>query len=285
MDRVSPFLFVTLPFVVITAFVNRKAKGADRRRVALVLVSFVVAGAIGSLIGGDAGLVVSIAPLLPIRLLNRDRRRRQLARQGDDPTWVPWATIVLCIVLAGVFVAQLVHGPFDDQHLLDMGAIETGNGVHVEWWRAFTAAYLHGGVAHLLFNTIALLALARRSEGRIGRAGFVLAWLVTSTGSLVAVGLFQGGEPAVTVGASGGAMGMLGVGIATLLLDRRTGTAPAQSSRDLRFLAGIAVFQVAMDTVVPNVSQIGHLAGLVLGLVVGAAWHLATRPRIAPATS
>ncbi len=201
--------------------------------------------------------------------LETDTQHSVTAFAADVGGWRPYATWAICGVLAAVFAVQLARGSLDDQHLYDMGAFLTGNG-SIEWWRAVTAAYLHGSVAHILFNVVALTVLGRFAEARLGRVRFVLTWLVTASGSFVVLGIVHAHRVELTVGASGGVMGLLGASIAVLLLQRRHSPSPL-AERQLRLFGVLALLQLVLDSAVPNVSQTGHVAGFAIGAAIGLA--------------
>jgi rhomboid protease GluP len=80
-----------------------------------------------------------------------------------------------------------------------------------EWYRLVTAALLHGGVLHILFNGVALFFGGTIVESIAGRAWLVTIAVVSAvTGSLL--GMFLNNPSIVSVGASGSIMGILASG-------------------------------------------------------------------------
>ena len=125
-----------------------------------------------------------------------------------DAIW-PFLTIGLCILLFAVFVLQIRTRvdplPYAQMSLRDCVALG-GVGRYLvfherEWWRIFTAPFLHGSAAHLFGNMVALLFAGLGLERVVGRAWlaalFVLGALGGSFGSLFY------GDVGVSVGASG----------------------------------------------------------------------------------
>lgn len=186
---------------------------------------------------------------------------------SDIGGWRPYLTWATCLVLAVVFAAEHGDAGITDAHLIRMGAFVTGDGA-IEWHRAFTAAYLHANLTHILFNVVALAALGRFVEARLGRLAYLTLWVFTATGSFVALGVLHHDRLEVTLGASGGVMGMLGAGLVVLLVQRRTSPS-ALGDRQIRLFVVIAVAQLLIDTTIPNVSQLGHIAGFVCGALLG----------------
>ena len=194
----------------------------------------------------------------------------------DLGMWRPTATWSICAVIVAVFLAQLTSGPLDGQHLYDMGAFVTG-GPTIEWWRALTAPYLHASTAHMAFNVLSLLWLGRLIEAQLPRRVFLFLWFAASSGAFVLFGLVQRDEIALSAGASGGVMGVLGAGIALFAAAMHRNPNPVSRGL-LTFTVALAVLQLLLDGVVPRVSQLGHLAGLACGLVVGGLWAAASKP-------
>ena len=125
-----------------------------------------------------------------------------------------------------------------------------------EWWRVFTAAFLHIGPVHLAMNMLALLIFGSELERQLGRGRFLGLYLLSALGGAVAIQLF--GDPRVPVaGASTAIYGLLG-GLLVLMIVGR---------QDLRGLLTLLALNVFIS-VLPGVSLLGHLGGLVAGLLV-----------------
>ncbi len=134
-----------------------------------------------------------------------------------------------------------------------------------EWWRVFTAAFLHIGPVHLLMNMLGLLIFGSELERQLGRARFLALYLLSVLGGAVAIQLF--GDPRVPVaGASTAIYGLMG-GLGVLMIARR------QDLRGLLTLLAINVF----ISFLPGVSLLGHLGGLVAGALAAGILLLARR--------
>jgi membrane associated rhomboid family serine protease len=123
-----------------------------------------------------------------------------------------------------------------------------------DWWRLITAAFLHYGPIHLGFNMFFLYWIGTPVEQYLGRARFLLVYLVSGlAGSAGALVLSPG---AVTVGASGAIFGILG---AALILERQGSYVLGGSAM------GLIVINLALGFVLANVSIGGHIGGLIGG--------------------
>jgi rhomboid protease GluP len=137
-----------------------------------------------------------------------------------------------------------------------------------EYWRLFTALFLHGGSAHLLFNLFALYVLGPPLERSIGAVRFTACYLISGLGSsagVVLLTVFGLVHVAQLVGASGCVMGIVGAWAGFLLRHRH---APRAKQR-LANITMIVVIQVVFDFSTPQVSMAAHLCGLITGFVVG----------------
>jgi membrane associated rhomboid family serine protease len=151
--------------------------------------------------------------------------------------------------------------------------------VEVRPWTLVTSVYAHGGTAHLLANSLALLVFGLLVERRTTRFRFH-AFFVT-TGVLAGVAQITLGSlvgPAQGVlGASGAIFALMGYVLAgnvvsATLLDRFRLSGRLQL---VLFVVFAAV--VTLATGAPGVALIAHFTGLVLGLLAGRAGILDVR--------
>ena len=139
-----------------------------------------------------------------------------------------------------------------------------------QWWRLFTAGFLHSGVIHLGLNMFVLYILGPSLEGVLGRVRYLALYL---TGLLAAsVGALLLSPIALTVGASGAIFGLMG---ATIMGQRAMGINPWRSG-----IIGWVVINLIFTVAVPGISIGGHLGGLAGGLLAG---FVLFRPRLQPA--
>lgn len=186
----------------------------------------------------------------------------------------PWVTQGLVVVNVAVFLAMVAGGagllrPDPLVHIAwgsNFGPLTTAG----EWWRLGTAAFLHFGFLHLLFNMWALWAsggLVERLFGHGGYAGiYAAAALVASLASV-------SWNPMVnSAGASGAVFGVLGAQLAFFLRARHgipQEVIRAQRTSTLTFLAYAVIFGIT----VPGIDNAAHVGGLATGIGMG--WLLA----------
>ena len=177
---------------------------------------------------------------------------------------------MLILLNAVAFLFEISVGDLNDPEVLHrVGALEPyAVVVQGEYWRLFTALFLHGGFTHLLFNLFALYILGPALERSIGTIRFALCYLVSGLASsagvvgLAVVGFVQVGQ---LVGASGCIMGIVGAWAGFLVRHRHV----PQARQRLGNIGLIVVIQIAFDLSTPQVSMAAHICGLVAGFFLG----------------
>lgn len=196
------------------------------------------------------------------------------ATSGRLRSWVTRGLVAANVV---VFVAMLAAGagllrPEPLVHIAwgsNFGPLTTAG----EWWRLGTAAFLHFGLLHLLFNMWALWASGALVERLFGHARFAAIYVVSA---LVASLASVTWNPLVnSAGASGAIFGVLGAQLAFFLRTRHgipAGVVRAQRLSTLTFMGYAVIFGIT----VPGIDNAAHLGGLVTGFALG--WLLAPAP-------
>jgi membrane associated rhomboid family serine protease len=137
---------------------------------------------------------------------------------------------------------------------------------HGQWWRLFTAMWLHADLAHLATNATIGVVLLGLAMGRYGTGvGLLAAYLAGAGGNLVA-GLISL-QPHRSLGASGMVTGCLGLlAVQSFSLWRQT---PHAMKYILSGICG-GVMLFVLLAVTPGTDVIAHLGGFASGLVLGA---------------
>jgi membrane associated rhomboid family serine protease len=182
-----------------------------------------------------------------------------------------YATIALIAVNVLVFVGTLVLGGTQaaigqGSNLLFAPSTEVSSllGVsppavaHGEYWRLFTAMFIHFGVLHIAMNMWALWILGRYLERALGPARFTALYFLCGFGGNCAIYLFSS-TSSLAGGASTALFGLFAV---MFLVNRKLGL----SNHGLIVLI---VINLVLTFAVPNISILGHLGGLVTGAMAG----------------
>jgi membrane associated rhomboid family serine protease len=133
------------------------------------------------------------------------------------------------------------------------------------WWTVLSAAWLHGGILHILFNMMAVRNLAPVTAHLYGAARTVIIYTVAAiTGFLASstIGAFAPsvlGGARITVGASAPLCGLIG---ALWWYGHRGG-----SSQLTQQVKQMAVGLVVIGFVLPGIDNWAHLGGLAGGWV------------------
>ena len=189
------------------------------------------------------------------------------------------AVLIFILLNAAAFLFEVSFGDSANPEILHrIGALEPyAVVVQGQYWRLFTALFLHGGFAHLLFNLFALYVLGPPLERSIGAVRFTACYLISglaSSAGVVALTVMGLVHVAQLVGASGCIMGIVGAWAGFLLRHRH---APHAKQR-LANVAMIVAIQTAFDLSTPQVSMAAHLCGLIAGFFLG----LILAPRAVP---
>lgn len=130
--------------------------------------------------------------------------------------------------------------------------------LHGQWWRLFTAPFLHGNVVHFLMNASALAYLGKRMEVFARWPHLPLVFLfAASIGGEASARFIQ----APSVGASGGLMGWLGFLLVFESLHSRLVPSPAKR----RLLAGVLLTALIGLIGYRFIDNAAHLGGLCAG--------------------
>lgn len=136
------------------------------------------------------------------------------------------------------------------------------------WWTILSAAWLHGGLLHIVFNMMWVRQLGPAvadiyGAGRMviiytvaGAAGFLLSSFM---GAYVPIPFFSGGM--LTIGASAPIFGLLGC---LVYYGRRSGSSMVHSEA-----LGYAVTLFVMGLILPGVDNSAHAGGFVGGYLAG----------------
>jgi membrane associated rhomboid family serine protease len=167
---------------------------------------------------------------------------------------------ILC-VMSAVFLLELATNAVgNDAGLLALGALPDSGQIHHEYWRLFTAGFLHYDLTHVVLNTLLLLLVAPVVERRAGTAWLLLIFLSGSVASCIGMLVKHLLWPSqgVSLGASGGLFALLGTGLVLVF------RLPSQS-RLVRIRLMVPLFLGLTYSVLPRVTMIGHIVGLVVG--------------------
>ncbi len=179
-----------------------------------------------------------------------------------------WGTVTVTLVAINVAVAvatavsALLAGgnpvtsfgsPLTGELLSAPALVDQG-----EWWRVVTSAFTHASLVHLALNMLALLLFGSELERMLGKGRYLTVYLVSALGGAASLQLF-GSYLGGVVGASGAIYGLLGA----------FGVVLVRQKQDLRGLLTLLAINLVVS-LLPGVSLLGHLGGLVAGAATAA---------------
>lgn len=186
---------------------------------------------------------------------------------SQNPRFVTY-TLIFINVAVYLILAIMSRNLFEIglEPLVTMGA-QAGILVNQgEYWRIFTAMFLHVSILHVAMNMLSLFFIGPTVELLYGKWRYLLIYLVAG---LVAGLASQFTLPALVpvVGASGAISGIFGALGAFFLVNRRA-LGPAGNA-----MIGQWVFWLVLNIVfnfsASNIAWQGHLGGLIAGLILG----------------
>lgn len=179
------------------------------------------------------------------------------------PVHRPFVTVMLCLLnIAAYVVLEARGGSRDLVTLVTCGAKVDALFWEGEYWRVFTALFLHLGLSHLLFNLYCLLISGTLLEGWRGH-GWLLGVYLTSglTGNFLGV-IFS---PSLSLGASGAILGVIGAMLVILARKRHEIPSGLLISILAAFIPFLA-FMVAMPFRFSGIDSIAHIGGFLWGV-------------------
>lgn len=180
------------------------------------------------------------------------------------------ASRVLIIVLLVIFCLQMFYRviPLEEEagFLHNATLLAVGGAVQSlvfefgEWYRIFTAFFLHANPIHLLLNCYVLWYAGQLLEPLIGSAWTMAIFLLSGSISMMLSASIQ--PRILIVGASGGILGLLAA--AALIFMARL---------PHRHEEGAALFKMVVLSIIPlslgSIDYVGHIAGALVGLIIG----------------
>ena len=183
------------------------------------------------------------------------------------------APVTLALILVNLIIFVTLSFKtlnFDSYFMLEHGALSLSRIMaNYEWYRLLTAAFLHFNLEHLAANMLALWMFGERVEKALGKAKFLILYLVAAVmGNAVSlvVSLLSGAN-VVSAGASGAVFGIIGA-LFAIVIKNRGKYADLTGGRAI-FLVLYSIFSGFAGEGIDNAAHIGGLvAGLLLGFIL-----------------
>ena len=202
----------------------------------------------------------ALAHIRQYRLENRHWRWRQLV--FSPGLFFDWSCLVWVLLIT------LFYGWSETRADLRTAGEMTGTVLaHGEWWRLFTATWLHADPGHLALNAVFGFLFLGVAMGRFGSGMGLLAAYLAGAGGNLASG-WAHGATMHGLGASGVVMGALGlITFPSFALLRQ------RASKAFRLLAGGVLAGLLLFVLTgtdPDADVVAHLGSFVAGWLLGA---------------
>lgn len=161
-----------------------------------------------------------------------------------------------------------------NQVLIDLGAIYgpymTQDG---QWWRLFTALFLHAGITHILMNMYSLYIVGKPLESYFTPAQYLAVYIMSGlVGGIVSVMIHPN---SIGIGASGAIFGVFGA-LGGFFLAHRDQLARQDKAFFANFGSVLALnFVIGLS--IPNIDMSAHIGGLLAGIIGG--YMIARNPK------
>ena len=159
-------------------------------------------------------------------------------------------------------LAEIISGSTENTQVL-----VTWGGAYVpyinegEYWRLFTAMFMHAGIRHLLNNMLLLYVLGSSLESLLGPVRFLILYLAGGLIGNIAAWRFYvwQGRSVVAVGASGAVFAVMGALLWIVLISK--GQVRGLSLRQMLVMLGFSLYFGFASAGVSNAAHIGGLLG------------------------
>ena len=176
---------------------------------------------------------------------------------------------VTLVVLVILLVVYLVGDVFLSSGLQEKFLLWAGNSSATvqegEWWRVFTALFLHANWLHLTMNGAGLWIFGTAVEKTMGRWRFLVVFLMAGALGNLASAFVAHYD--VAIGASGGIFGVIGA-FTVAVWRLRSPMYHALRRRLLVVLALMVATDFTIGGLEPQVDNLAHVGGFVAGILV-----------------
>ncbi len=180
---------------------------------------------------------------------------------------ITYSIIILNLIVyifSSLFSQDIID--MDMQTLVNMGALYGPFTVlKGEWWRLFTAMFLHAGMTHLLMNMFSLYIIGRGVEMYFDMKSYLSIYLFS--GLLGGLASLYVHPVSVGIGASGAIFGVFGALAGFFLAHREKIQEHTKAfMKDFAIIIGI---NLVIGFSIPSVDVSAHVGGLLVGFIGG----------------
>lgn len=223
-----------------------------------------------------------------IEIINRENTAREKKiRLIPESPWsaiIPkrdyYVTPLLVSLNCFIFLIMTLSGAgfidLSSEALINWGGNFPPNTLSGDWWRLFTACFLHSGFIHLIMNMFILLYIGIMLESFLGSVRFLFAYILSGVVASI-ISVVWNSDLAVAIGASGAIFGMYGFFIAMLLFKYINTKDRKGLLISVLIFAGYGLIGGVVEKGVDNAA---HFGGLMGGFVLGCINYITKSKRI-----
>lgn len=176
-------------------------------------------------------------------------------------------TFVLIIINVIVYLALEILGDTESaKYMMEVGAIYPPYIVEKgQYWRLFTATFMHFGLPHLMNNMVILGSAGQILENALGKWKFLVLYLCAGIGgSALSCGqMLVSGDYGVAAGASGAVFGIIGALVWIVIVHK--GRYESLTGKGLTIMIVLCLYY---GVTAGNVDNWGHIGGLIMGFLI-----------------
>jgi rhomboid protease GluP len=195
-----------------------------------------------------------------------------------------YLNILIYVLMLMSGVHPLAASPYD---LLLWGGNLTELSLGDQPWRLISHMFLHGNIAHIVMNMVALAYIGIFLEAVIGSKLFIVSYFITGVvGGLISA---YWNVNIVSVGASGSIFGLLGISLSLLLISKEKGLIQALLPNILIIISCTIVFGLFGFGHIPGrnnsafiIDNASHIGGLLTGILLGVVLGLSVFRKLSP---
>ena len=184
--------------------------------------------------------------------------------EKDDSMKITFLLIAINIIS---YVALEIMGDTESaKYMMEVGAIYPPYIVEQgQYWRLFTATFMHFGLPHLLNNMVILGSAGQILEKALGKWKFLVLYVIAGIGgSALSFGqMMVSGEYSVAAGASGAVFGIIGALVWIVIVHK--GSYETLTGKGLALMIGLCLYY---GMTAGDVDNWGHIGGLVMGFLL-----------------
>lgn len=170
--------------------------------------------------------------------------------------------IALVVVNVAVWcIMELLGDTLDGTYIAEYGGMYPDFVINGEWYRLFTAMFLHFGAEHLANNMILLAAAGGKLEAAVGSLRYLIIYIGSGlAGNILSLYvMMRTGDYAVCAGASGAVFGIIG-GLAWAAI-RNKGKFEGLTTKGLLLMIALCLYYGITTAGVDNWAHVGGVFG------------------------